>query len=74
MVYVSRTNIDIDDDLVDAVMQRYRLDTKRAAVDLALRSLIGAPMTTEDVLAMAGTGFEYDNDEIEAMSDIDGVA
>lgn len=74
MVYVSRTNIDIDDDLVDAVMQRYRLDTKRAAVDLALRNLIGAPMTTEDVLAMAGTGFEYDNDEIEAMSDIDGVA
>jgi len=74
MVCVSRTNIDIDDDLVALVMERYRLDSKRAAVDLALRNLIGAPMTTEDILAMAGTGFDYDNDEIEAMSDIDGVA
>ena len=74
MVWVSRTNIDIDDDLVAAVMERYRLDSKRAAVDLALRNLIGAPMTTADILAMAGTGFDYDNDEIEAMSDIDGAA
>ena len=74
MVYVTRTNIDIDDDLVAAVMERYRLESKRAAVDLALRNLIGAPMSTEEILAMAGTGFDFDNDEIEAMSDIDGAA
>ena len=74
MVYVTRTNIDIDDDLVAAVMERYRLESKRAAVDLALRNLIGAPMSTEEILAMAGTGFGFDNDEIEAMADIDGAA
>jgi Arc/MetJ family transcription regulator len=74
MVFVSRTNIDIDDDLIAVVMDRYRLDSKRAAVDLALRSLIGTPMSTDEILGMAGTGFDYDNDELEAMSDIDGAA
>jgi len=74
MVCVSRTNIDIDDDLVAVVMERYRLDSKRAAVDLALRNLVGAPMSTAEILEMAGTGFDYDNDELEALSDIDGAA
>jgi hypothetical protein len=33
---VSRTNIEIDDRLVALVMRRYRLASKREAVDLAL--------------------------------------
>lgn len=74
MVCVSRTNIDIDDDLIAVVMDRYRLDSKRAAVDLALRHLVGIPMSTDDVLAMAGIGLDFDNDEIEAMSSVDDVA
>lgn len=41
MVYVTRTNVDIDDELVAKVMQRYGLASKRAAVDLALRRLRG---------------------------------
>ncbi len=36
---MSRTNIDLDDELVARVMRRYGLRTKRAAVDLALRRL-----------------------------------
>ena len=67
---MGRTNIDIDEDLVAEVMNRYRLDSKRAAVDLALRNLIGHAMSTEEVLAMAGIGLDFDNDEIEAMSSI----
>lgn len=74
VVCVSRTNIDLDDDLVAIVMERYRLDSKRAAVDLALRHLVGIPMTREEILGMAGFGFDFDNDEIEAMSSVDDVA
>jgi Arc/MetJ family transcription regulator len=66
---MSRTNIDIDDDLVAAAMRMYRLDSKRSAVDLALRRLVGDPVSAEEVLAMRGTGFDYTNEEIESFSD-----
>jgi len=55
VVHMSRTNIDIDDELVQRVMVRYDLTTKREAVDYALRSLVGSPMSTEEILAMAGS-------------------
>jgi Arc/MetJ family transcription regulator len=38
---MSRTNIDIDGDACQAVMQRYQLATKREAVNFALRSVAG---------------------------------
>lgn len=50
-----RTNIEIEDDYVRAIMQRYRLRTKTEAVDLALRKAAGEPMTREEVLAMRGS-------------------
>ena len=50
----SRTNIEIEDDYVAAIMERYRLRTKTEAVDLALRHLAGQPMTREEALAMRG--------------------
>lgn len=52
---MSRTNIDIDDELVEIVMVRYHLKTKREAVDYALRHLVGQPMTKEEALAMLGS-------------------
>ena len=52
---MSRTNIDIDDQLVETVMHRYGLTTKKDAVDLALRRLAGEPMSTDEILAMRGT-------------------
>jgi Arc/MetJ family transcription regulator len=61
---MGRTNIDIDDELVARVMQRYSLPSKRAAVDLALRRLLPEPMTREEALAMRGTGWPGDLDEI----------
>lgn len=36
-----RTNIVIDEDLVTEVMQTYLLESKRAAVDFALRRVLG---------------------------------
>lgn len=51
---MGRTNIVIDDGLLETVMRRYGLPTKTEAVDLALRRLAGQPMTTEEKLAMYG--------------------
>lgn len=51
---MSRTNIDINDDLLAIVMRRYGVHTKTDAVDLALRHLAGQPMTTDEILAMQG--------------------
>jgi succinyldiaminopimelate transaminase len=52
----TRTNIEIEDDYVEAVMARYGLRTKTEAVDLALRHLAGQPLTTEEARAMRGAG------------------
>jgi Arc/MetJ family transcription regulator len=50
----SRTNIELDDARVRAIMERFGVRTKTAAVDLALRHLAGQPMTREEALAMRG--------------------
>lgn len=52
----TRTNIELDDDTVRTVMQRYGVTSKTEAVVLALRRLAGAPMTREEALAMRGAG------------------
>lgn len=73
---MSRTNIDIDDELVDRAMRMYRLESKRAAVQLALEKLVGDRMTTEEILAMEGVGYPLDNDELEGLDepvDLTGV-
>lgn len=59
---MTRTNIDIDDELVAEVMRRYNLKTKREAVDFALRRLIGPRVTTQDILSLHGVGWEGDSD------------
>lgn len=51
---MSRTNIDIDDELIQRVMGRYHLSTKREAVDYALRALAGQPMTRAEMLELFG--------------------
>ncbi len=59
-VRVTRTNIDIDDDLVARVMRRFGLPSKRAAVDLALHRLLGEPMSRDEILALQGVGWSGD--------------
>jgi Arc/MetJ family transcription regulator len=52
----TRTNIEIDDRAVEAVMRKYDLKTKRDAVNMALRHVAGHPMTKDEILATVGTG------------------
>ncbi|SOC53643.1 type II toxin-antitoxin system VapB family antitoxin [Ornithinimicrobium cerasi] len=61
---MSRTNIDIDDELVTTVMRRYGLRTKKDAVDLALRRLVGPVPTREELVALEGSGWDGDLDEL----------
>jgi len=49
-----RTNIEIEDSYVKAIMDRFGVHTKTEAVDLALRHLAGQPMSREEALAMRG--------------------
>ncbi|MGA7757097.1 MAG: type II toxin-antitoxin system VapB family antitoxin [Ilumatobacteraceae bacterium] len=51
----TRTNIEIDDHYVEAIMDRFGVRTKTDAVDLALRHLAGQPMTREEAMAMRGS-------------------
>lgn len=65
MVQVSRTNIDLDDELVERAMRTFGVRTKREAVQLALERLVGGdPMSVEEQLAMEGVGWDGD---LEAM-------
>ena len=66
---MSRTNIDLDDALVERAMRMYRLDSKREAVNLALRRLVGDPMSKDEALAMRGSGWTGD---LDAMRDESG--
>lgn len=65
---MTRTNIDIDDELVAAAQRLYRLESKRSAVDLALRRLVGAAVSTDEALGLRGSGFDFTNDEVESFS------
>jgi Arc/MetJ family transcription regulator len=49
-----RTNIEIEETYLAAIMERYGLHTKTEAVDFALRHLAGQPMTRDEALAMRG--------------------
>jgi Arc/MetJ family transcription regulator len=49
-----RTNIEIEDLYVQAIMDRFGVRTKTQAVELALRHLAGQPMTREEALSMRG--------------------
>jgi Arc/MetJ family transcription regulator len=66
MVYMSRTNIDLDDEAVEYVMKTYHLATKRDVVNFALNKLPRKPMTEEQMLAARGSGWEGDLDEIKS--------
>jgi Arc/MetJ family transcription regulator len=52
----TRTNIEIDDQLVEEAMRRYNLKTKREAVQLALNHLVGHPMRRDEIRATRGAG------------------
>lgn len=49
-----RTNIEINETYIRAIMGRFGVRTKTEAVDLALRHLCGQPMTRQEAMAMRG--------------------
>ena len=61
---MARTNVDVDEALIDRVMRRYGLATKRAAIDLALRRLDLEPMSRDEALALRGSGWEADLEQL----------
>jgi Arc/MetJ family transcription regulator len=65
-VCMTRTNIELDDELVETVMKQNGLKTKKDAVDFALRKVVRRIPTMEEIRALRGIGFSYTNDEIEA--------
>lgn len=69
---MSRTNIDIDDELIAEAMRKHGLRTKREAVDLALRRLVGPRLSPEFLESLEGIGWEGDLAEMR-RSKIDDV-
>ena len=67
MVYIwhmTRTNVDIDDNACAEVMRRYRLRTKREAVNFALRAVAAEPLDIDDARRLRGSGWEGDLEEL----------
>ena len=63
---MSRTNIDIDEDACRVVMQRYQLATKRDAVNFALRSVAGEPLSVDEARQLRGSGWDGDLEQMRA--------
>lgn len=68
---MGRTNIDIDDELVEIVMVRYQLKTKREAVDYALRNLAGRRFSTEEMLGFFGAYPDHEAPTVQDTHDRD---
>ncbi len=67
MVYdmcMSRTNIDIDDEACAAIMRRYSLNSKREAVNLALRTLASQALDVEEARSLRGSGWDGSLEEM----------
>ncbi|MGH2993773.1 MAG: type II toxin-antitoxin system VapB family antitoxin [Solirubrobacterales bacterium] len=64
---MSRTNIEIDDELMEAVMSQRGFKTKREAVDAALRALYVKPLSDEEFRALQGIGWEGNLDDMRRM-------
>ncbi len=60
----TRTNIELDDDIVEAAMRLYGTRSKKETVDLALRRLVGTRLTVDEAIALEGSGWEGDLDRM----------
>ena len=61
---MSRTNIDIDEKAVAAVMRRYGFGSRREAVNYALRALATEPLAVAAARKMRGSGWSGDLDVV----------
>lgn len=63
---MGRTNVDIDEQACAEIMRRYQFATKREAVNFALRTVAGERASLDEALALEGSGWEGDLDEMRA--------
>ncbi len=61
---MSRTNIDIDEEACRVVMQRYQIATKREAVNFALRTVAGEPLSLAKARRLRGSGWNADLEDL----------
>ena len=64
-----RTNIEIDDDLLDEAMAATGLATKRATVEEALRQVVNQTRRREAIRSTAGIGWEGNLEAMRRDSD-----
>ena len=55
-------NVDIDDRACAEVMRRYNLETKREAINFALRTVAAEPASVDEARSLRGTGRDGDLD------------
>jgi Arc/MetJ family transcription regulator len=58
-----RTNVVVDEELIEKVKKLYGLPTTRAAIDFALRTLVGEA-ERRDMLDLEGSGWDLDLDDM----------
>jgi len=63
---MARTNIDLDDEACNAIMRRYHLVSKRAAVNFALRIVAGEALDLDQARGLRGSGWAGDLEELRA--------
>lgn len=63
---MSRTNIDIDEKAVAAVMRRYGFASRREAVNYALRALATEPLTVAAARKLRGSGWSANLEHLRA--------
>lgn len=61
---MSRTNIDLDDEACQRVMERYHLSSKREAVNYALRLVAAEALDLDAARALRGSGWEGDLEQL----------
>ena len=57
---MSQIDVNIDDHACAEVMRRYRLATKREAINYALRTLAAEPLSVDEARALRGSGWVGD--------------
>lgn len=63
---MARTNIDIDDEACDTVIRRYRLASKRDAVNFALRTVAAESLDLDQARRLRGSGWDGDLEQLRA--------
>ena len=67
----TRIEIDVDEALLDSVQARFHLPSRRSAVEYVLGRVAVTPMTREEALAMEGTDWDGDLDEIRGADPVE---